>query len=225
MSDSLSFAPRSPLAAVGPAAAAAVPVSVAVPVSAVVPASAAVSVPAPGVTAAVLDGFGLATVLARKGSSQALAQRVHERCGMDLPAGPKLSAASGVVFAGTGPGAWLAMAERGGNAFAAKLMSDLHGVASVSDQSDGYVLIRLTGARVRDALSKLVPIDLHARAFKTGDVASTVASHIGVTLWRPADEPDAGHLFEIAMFRSLARSFWHALADAAAEYGFEAHLP
>jgi len=26
------------------------------------------------------------------------------------------------------------------------------------------------------------------------------------------------------MFRSLARSFWHALADAAAEYGFMAHL-
>ena len=178
--------------------------------------------PAPGVTAAALDGFGLATVLARKGSSQALAQRVHERFGMDLPAGPKLSAASGVVFAGTGPGAWLAMAERGGNAFAAKLMSDLHGVASVSDQSDGYVLIRLTGPRVRDALSKLVPIDLHPRAFKTGDVAATVASHIGVTLWRPADQPDAGHMFEVAMFRSLARSFWHALADAAAEYGFEA---
>jgi methylglutamate dehydrogenase subunit D len=215
MSDSLSFAPRSPLAAVGPAA----------PASAAVAVSAAVPVPAPGVTAAVLDGFGLATVLARRGASQALAERARERFGMDLPTGPTRSAASGVAFAGTGPGAWLAMAERGGNEFAARLMSDLHGVASVSDQSDGYVLIRLTGARVRDALSKLVPIDLHPRAFKAGDVASTVASHIGVTLWRPADGPDAAHVFEVAMFRSLARSFWHALADAAAEYGFAAHLP
>jgi methylglutamate dehydrogenase subunit D len=203
MSDSPSFAPRSPLAAVGPAAAAAVPV------------------PAPGVTAAVLDGFGLATVLARRGSSQALAQRVRERFGMDLPTEPKLSAASGLAFAGTGPSAWLAMADRGGNEFAARLRSDLHGVASVSDQSDGYVLIRLTGARVRDALSKLVPIDLHPHAFRAGDVASTVASHIGVTLWRPADAPDAA-LFEVVMFRSLARSFWHALVDAAAEYGFAA---
>jgi methylglutamate dehydrogenase subunit D len=211
MSDSLSFAPRSPLTAAGPAGAAA-------------PGLATVPGWAPGVTAAVLDGYGLATVLARRGASQALAQRVRERFGMDLPREPKLSAASGVAFAGTGPGAWLAMAERGGNEFAARLMSDLHGVASVSDQSDGYVLIRLTGARVRDALSKLVLIDLHPRAFKAGDVASTVASHIGVTLWRPADGPDAA-LFEVVMFRSLARSFWHALADAAAEYGFAAHLP
>jgi sarcosine oxidase subunit gamma len=184
-----------------------------------------VPVAAPGVTAAVLDGFGLATVLARKGSSQTLAQRARERFGIDLPTAPTLSAASGVAFAGTGPGAWLAMADRGGNGFAAKLMTDLDGVASVSDQSDGYVLIRLTGARVRDALSKLVPIDLHPRAFKAGDVASTVASHIGVTLWRPADGPDAAHVFEVALFRSLARSFWHALADAAAEYGFAVHPP
>ena len=103
MSDSLAFAPRSPLAAVGPATAA----PAAVPVSAAVPA------PAPGVTAVVLDDLGLATVLARKGSSQALAQRVRERFGMDLPTGPALSTASGVAFAGTGPGAWLAMAERG----------------------------------------------------------------------------------------------------------------
>ena len=206
MSDSFSLAPRSPLAAAGPVAAA-------VPVS------------APGVTAAVLDGFGLATVLARRGSSQALAQRVRERFGMDLPTEPKLSAASGLAFAGAGPSAWLAMADRGGNEFAARLRSDLHGVASVSDQSDGYVLIRLTGTRVRHALSKLVPIDLHPRAFKAGDVASTVASHIGVTLWRPADGPDAADVFEVAMFRSLARSFWHALADAAAEYGFAGQLP
>jgi sarcosine oxidase subunit gamma len=197
----------------------------AVPVSAAAPESAAVPVSAPGVTAVVRDGFGLATVLARRGSSQALVQRARERYGMELPTGPKLAAASGVAFAGTGPDAWLAMAERGGNGFAAKLMSDLQGVASVSDQSDGYVLIRLTGARVRDALSKLVPIDLHPRAFKAGDVASTVASHIGVTLWRPADQPDAAPVFEVVMFRSLARSFWHALADAAAEYGFAAHLP
>ena len=74
---------------------------------------------------------------------------------------------------------------------------------------------------MRDALAKLIPIDVHPRAFEVGDVASTVASHIGVTLWRVADQPDAAPVFEIIMFRSLARSFWHALTEAAAEYGFE----
>lgn len=177
-----------------------------------------------GVAAVLRDGVGMATVMARRGASDALAQRVRERFGIDLPTGPKRSAASGVAFAGTGPGTWLALGERessgDGNEFAAQLTVELAAVASVSDQSDGYTLIRLTGAHVRDALAKLIPVDVHPRAFQVGDVASTVASHVGVTLWRLPDEPDAGSVFEILMFRSLARSFWHALNEAAAEYGF-----
>jgi sarcosine oxidase subunit gamma len=101
-------------------------------------------------------------------------------------------------------------------------MDELEGVASVSDQSDGYTLIRLSGTHVRDALAKLVPIDVHPRAFKVGDVASTVASHVGVTVWRMPDEPDSTAVFEVILFRSLTRSFWHALAEAAGEYGFAA---
>jgi len=92
-------------------------------------------------------------------------------------------------------------------------------VASVSDQSSGYALLRLTGPKLRDALAKMLPIDLHERAFATGDVASTLASHVGVTLWRLEDGADGSPVFEIAMFRSLAGSFWHALTSSAAEFG------
>jgi sarcosine oxidase subunit gamma len=173
-----------------------------------------------GVTAVIRDGVGLATVMARRGASDALNQRVRERYGIDLPQGPHRSAASGAVFIGTGPAAWLALAERDGSDFVARLMSELDGVASVSDQSDVYTMIRLSGANVRDALAKLIPIDVHPRAFQVGDAASTVASHIGVTVWRLPDGADAAPLFEVIMFRSLTRSFWHALAEAAGEYGF-----
>jgi methylglutamate dehydrogenase subunit D len=201
MSDSGSLVPRSPLAGAIPN-----------------------SGGGAGVTAVVRDGLGLATVLARKGASQRLAERLQKRFEVALPATPRRAAGSDVAFAATGPGAWLAICERGVNEFAAKLIGELDGLASVSDQSDGYVLIRLTGARVRDVLAKLIPIDVHPRAFEVGDLASTVASHVGVTLWRLADGPDAVPVFEIIMFRSLARSFWHALAEAAAEYGFEGQL-
>ncbi len=173
-----------------------------------------------GVTAVIRDGVGLATVVARRGASDALNQRIRERFGTDLPQGPHRSAATGVVFLGTGPAAWLALTERDGHDFAARLMSELDGVASVSDQSDGYTMIRLSGANVRDALAKLIPIDVHPRAFQVGDVASTVASHIGVTVWRLPDGPDSAPLFEVILFRSLTRSFRHALAEAAGEYGF-----
>jgi sarcosine oxidase subunit gamma len=42
---------------------------------------------------------------------------------------------------------------------------------------------------------------------------------MGVTLWRLPDAPDGSAVVEIAVFRSLARSFWHALAQGAAEFG------
>ena len=98
---------------------------------------------------------------------------------------------------------------------------DLAGVeeiASIVDQSDAYAILRLTGPRVRDALAKLVFIDLHPEAFKPGDVASTVAAHMGATLWRLDDGAD-GAVFEIACYRSFASSLWHALATSAAEFG------
>jgi heterotetrameric sarcosine oxidase gamma subunit len=172
-----------------------------------------------GVIATVRNGLGLATVLARKGET-ALAELLRDRFGLDLPQGPRRTAARGVAFVGIGPGAWLATAESGGNAFAAALKQAVGDLASVSDQSDGYAMLRLTGPKVRETLAKGVSVDLHKMAFQPGDVAATVVSHIGVTLWRIEDGTDGSPTFEIAVFRSLADSFGHWLCESAAEYGF-----
>jgi sarcosine oxidase subunit gamma len=124
-----------------------------------------------------------------------------------------------VALAGTGPGAWLVTSESGGNAFAVSLRDLLDGVAAVIDQSDGYASLRLSGPKVRETLAKGVPLDLHARAFQVGDVAVTVVSHIGATLWRLDDGPDGSPVFEVVVFRSLAESFWHWLSESSAEFG------
>jgi len=52
------------------------------------------------------------------------------------------------------------------------------------------------------------PIDLDPRAFKRGDAATTIVSHIGATIWRCDDDADGNACFEIALFRSLCQSFW-----------------
>jgi methylglutamate dehydrogenase subunit D len=172
-----------------------------------------------GVIACDRDGLGLATVIVRHRQLEALAHRIRERYGIELPRGNVRKEARGVAFAGLGPETWLATSEKGGNEFSASLREEIGALASISDQSDGYAVLRLTGGKVRDTLAKLIPLDVHPRAFKPGDVASTVASHIGITLWRLDDAVDATPAFEIAVFRSLAGSFWHALAQSAAEFG------
>jgi sarcosine oxidase subunit gamma len=174
------------------------------------------------VVATERDGLGIATVLLRKGQAAALGQRIRERFGIELPREPRRTAAGDIAIAGIGREAWLATRENGGNAFAGSLKEALGGLASVTDQSDGYAVLRLTGPRLRDALAKMLPIDVHPRAFKIGDVAATVAFHVGATLWRLDDGADGAPIIEVAIFRSLAGTFWHALSDSAAEFGFMA---
>jgi sarcosine oxidase subunit gamma len=77
-------------------------------------------------------------------------------------------------------------------------------------------VLRLSGARVRDVLAKGLPIDLHPRAFRTGDATTSIISHIGIQLWQVDDAPT----YDIVFFRSLAGSFWKWLTDSAAEYGY-----
>lgn len=179
------------------------------------------SSPGRGVILHDRDGLGLATVLARKNAAETLPHRLRERFGIDLPRGPKRSSAGDVALIGTGPGAWLASKERGGNAFSVELREAIGDLASISDQSDGHAVLRLSGPKVRNTLYKLVPVDVHPSAFTIGHVAATVAAHIGVTLWRLDDGPDGSPVFEIAVYRAYAESFWHALTDSAAEFGIE----
>lgn len=172
-----------------------------------------------GIVVTDRDGMALATVLVRKGQSAALTQRVRESLGIELPRGARRAAAGDVAFAHTGPEAWLATSEVGGNTFALTLKDAIGDLTSVSDQSSGYAVLRLTGPKIRDALAKMLPIDLHHRAFAPADVASTSALHVGATLWRLEDAADGSPVFEIAVFRSLVGSFWHSLASSAAEFG------
>ena len=145
--------------------------------------------------------------------------RLRASFGIDLPRGPRRAAAGTVAFIGTGPGSWLALNEVDGNAFAVSLKDAVGDAASVADQSDAYTLLRLSGPHVRDALRRLINLDLHPGAFTVGAAARTTASHVGVTIWRLADALDHGAVFEIAMARSLTQSFWRALVASAAEFG------
>jgi sarcosine oxidase subunit gamma len=118
---------------------------------------------------------------------------------------------------GTAPGQWLAVSDTLANgALAEDLAATLAGLASITDQSDGRAAVRISGPRARDVLAKGLPIDLHPKAFRPGDAATTVASLIGVQLWQVDDGPT----YDVAMFRGYAGSFWHWLTASAAEFGY-----
>jgi heterotetrameric sarcosine oxidase gamma subunit len=171
-----------------------------------------------GVTIAERINVGIATVMARKEHAKALRDSVRSAYGLALPDAARHVAAPSAGVIGTGREQWLAVSERLPNGeLAADLARRLKGLASISDQSDGRAVIRIAGPRARHVLAKGLPIDLDPSVFATGNAATSVISLMGVTLWQVGDAPT----YDIAVFRSLAGSFWKWLADSAAEFGYE----
>jgi sarcosine oxidase subunit gamma len=159
------------------------------------------------VTATVVQDRALAMVIARKGRAAEL---------RDLPTHPRLALVGGISFVWAGPGRWLAMAQRISAEALLKQMREQFGeLASVIDQSDARILVRLAGPNARDVLAKGVLIDLHPRAFAVGDAALTSIGHVRAHFWQTEVTP----VYEIAVMRSYAAAFWHWLMDSAAAYG------
>jgi sarcosine oxidase subunit gamma len=90
-------------------------------------------------------------------------------------------------------------------------------LASVSDQSSGYAVLRVTGPTARHLLSRGAFIDFHPSVFGPGSAAVTTIAHIGVVLWQLDDAPT----YDVALFRSYAESFWHWIETTCAAVGIK----
>jgi heterotetrameric sarcosine oxidase gamma subunit len=170
-----------------------------------------------GVTIALRRGVALAAVSARRNRLDALIGRTRDAFGLEPVHARRCVIAGPIAFVWAGPGQWLAMADgEDGAAFEHRLRAALGDLASVSDQSDGRTIIRLSGVHARRVLAKGVPIDLHPRAFRAGDTAITTVAHIGAQIWQVDETPT----YELIVPRSFAASFWGWLTESAAEFGY-----
>jgi len=79
---------------------------------------------------------------------------------------------------------------------------------AVTDQSDGWVWLRLVGPKATDVLARLVPLDLRPAAFPDDACAKTLLGHMPVLITRSA----AG--FDLLTFRSMAQTAIHELECA-----------
>ncbi len=160
--------------------------------------------------------LAIVSVIARIGKRAALSRRVLERFGIELPSGPKRSTDGGLAWAGIRGDCWIVTKEHADYGLCLSLSEGLTDLATVVEQSDGLEILRLAGPKIRDALSRMVPVDVHPRVFKVGDVATTIAAQIRVTLWRLDDLVDGAGAFEVVVPRSFMASFLRALSHAVA---------
>ncbi len=130
-----------------------------------------------------------------------------------LPLPGRTLRADGVLYLWSGRASWLALADGDDTDFSETLARRLCGLAAVTDQSDGRAMLRVQGPSARDALAKLLPIDLHPAVFAMDATALTLAGHISVQIWRRAE-----NAFELACFRSFAEDLLEALHAASREF-------
>ena len=133
----------------------------------------------------------LMSVAPYAGQSKATSAKLKEQVGDGLSA--VMRRAGAVTW--FGHGTWLVAGDVA-----------LDGVAAVTDQSDAWAVVAISGAGAEDVLARLVPVDLRVGVFKKNHVAKTMLGHMAVTITRT----DMA-MFEIMAMRSMARTLVHEL--------------
>lgn len=83
--------------------------------------------------------------------------------------------------------------------------------AALTDQSDAWTTVTLSGAGAEDVLARLIPLDLSAAVFKRGHTARTHIQHMTGSVTRIGQDT-----FLLMVFRSMAGTLLHDLERAMA---------
>lgn len=92
--------------------------------------------------------------------------------------------------------------------------------AYLTDQSDSWALLGISGLKAREALARICPLNLHSRAFPEGRVQRTLMAHLGVIILR--DGPDS---FLLLSPVSSAKSFLHAVETSVNNIDMSQNIP
>jgi heterotetrameric sarcosine oxidase gamma subunit len=96
----------------------------------------------------------------------------------------------------------------------ALLGKSLSNQIAMTDQSDSWVILALSGLHSRQTLARICPIDCSASAMPIGTTARTSMEHLGAIITRRPDEGDHQPCFWLLSARSSATSFLHAITGS-----------
>ncbi len=148
------------------------------------------------------DDPGVMTgIAAYKGKEKALSTALKKAHGMAAPGPNRALGKAGARAIWFGHGMILLQGPKADKA----LMRH----AALTDQSDGWAVVRLSGAEARDVLARLTPIDLRESVFKRGHTARTELAHMMASITRTGAQS-----WQIMVFQSFAKTLVHDLRRA-----------
>lgn len=153
-----------------------------------------------------------------------LTSGVKRVLGVSLPRKANtVAAADNVRILWLGPEEWLIVTPPGRES---EISPALRGAlvkvfASVTDVSSAQTVINIEGPKARDTLAKGCPLDVHPRAFSSGQCAQSRIAKADAIMHQLDDAPS----FDLFVRRSFAEYLWSWLTDAAGEYGIAVPAP
>ncbi|MFV1599002.1 MULTISPECIES: sarcosine oxidase subunit gamma [unclassified Phaeobacter] len=151
----------------------------------------------------------LASVTARKDQEPALRAALGSAHGMTLPDVGTSSDSGDISVFWTGPAQWMISAPHDRHELLARDLKQVVGAAaSVVEQTDGWCHFDVAGPTLCDLFERLS--NAPVRNMTTGRVIRGTLEHLGVFLWRRAED----HMAVLGP-RSSAASLHHALISAA----------
>lgn len=147
-----------------------------------------------------IRSLNLTSISAYKGNSKKLSEQLKKSHGLAIPRKGRATGREGARALWFGQHTLLV---------GAKPDEKLTKFGILTDQSDAWVILRMSGGSIEDILMRLTPIDVRLKAFKSGDVVRTSLMHVNVTLHRIGTDT-----IDVYGFRSMAKTLCHELSQA-----------
>ncbi len=141
--------------------------------------------------------------------------------GSDVPAAPNTFIISNdVLVAWLGPDEWLVLSQL---FISHEVMGKLVEVVSKRfatwvDVTNAQTVIRVTGPKAADLLSRGISYDLHPSVFSVGDCVQTVMARVPVTVLKHESDVQT---IDLIVKRSFAEYLWNWLNDVAQQAEFQ----
>ncbi|MGF1471443.1 MAG: sarcosine oxidase subunit gamma [Rubrobacteraceae bacterium] len=163
----------------------------------------------------IMDATPLAKVLVRASPGGEAATK------LGVPFGRATRDGYGTLVTGSAPGEWLLLSPPGTASEVARRLEEIPdtGMVSVFDATHGRALIRLTGARAADLLSKVCAIDFSGEVTPNGAAFRSSVAKVVADLIR--DDRDGEPSYLLHCERSSGQYLFGALLDAGGEFGIE----
>ncbi|MEH6724923.1 MAG: sarcosine oxidase subunit gamma family protein [Hyphomicrobiales bacterium] len=144
-----------------------------------------------------------------------------------LPCCSDTSATGTLSVLWLGPDEWMIVSEAGTeHALQTELEMQLKGQHfQLSNVTDYYVCIDITGHQAREILMNLTTLDMHRRSFEAGQVKGSILGHANAFVWQLHTDTGATETFRLIVRSSMADYLWCLISRSARLFGMAEETP